>query len=363
MEVTDSKTPPGADHPTRTCHTSGEGKAGCAKRRATRRDSPGDSVSSGGSATWLEKRVDMQSAQLARQEKLEERMDIQASLLATQEDAIAALRDEVRHLGRQLAEARTADGESCAGRAFGASSAGASTLAGSSMPLLMPPSELTTIEGTDVPLLVFINSRSGGRKGAAVINNYYKWFGEVQVCDLARVREGGPPPEVLLSRYVDRPGCRVLVGGGDGTCGWLLNAITKVCTEARRDVGSTLPIAVMPLGTGNDLCKPPSPTPKDARRRPVSPECVLPHHAADGAVVRLRACRVCDRSAVFVSPRAQLGTGLPPQHGQLRVGEAHCHRHSRAPRSLAGDDAVVPRPAKGILANLWPAQHHGRHRS
>ena len=308
----------------------------------------------------------MQAAQLVRQEKLEERVDIQASLLATQEDVIASLRDEVRQLGRQVAEActtRTTDGEACAGRAFGAASAGASTLTWSSMPLLMPPSDLTTIEGTDVPLLVFINSRSGGRKGAAVINNYYKWFGEVQVCDLARVREGGPPPEVLLSRYVDRPGCRVLVGGGDGTCGWLLNAITKVCTEARRDVGSTLPIAVMPLGTGNDLCEPPSPTPKDARRRPDSPECILPHHAADSAVVHLRACRVCDRSAVFVSPCAQLGTGLPPHHGQFRVGEAHCHRHSRAPRSLASDAAVVPGSAKSLLAHLWPAQHHGRHRS
>ena len=120
---------------------------------------------------------------------------------------------------------------------------------------MLPEHTLQTIEGTQIPLLIFVNSRSGGRKGETVMDNCCKWYGEAQVCDLARVREGGPPPEALLRQHIHVPGCRVLVAGGDGTCGWILNAITKVCTEARRDVGATMPIGVMPLGTGNDLSR------------------------------------------------------------------------------------------------------------
>ena len=89
----------------------------------------------------------------------------------------------------------------------------------------------------------------------SVLNNYYKWFGVDQVCDLARVRDGGPPPEAYLRKYIHLPACRVLVGGGDGTCGWLLNAITKVCVETRHDCTTTMPIGIMPLGTGNDLSR------------------------------------------------------------------------------------------------------------
>ncbi|KAL3911367.1 MAG: hypothetical protein SGILL_007307, partial [Bacillariaceae sp.] len=94
------------------------------------------------------------------------------------------------------------------------------------------------------PLLVFVNSRSGPQQGHLLITQFRGLLNPIQVWDLA---VGGP--EEILESFSVFTRLRILVCGGDGTVSWIVSTIEKMKMERWP------PIAILPLGTGNDLAR------------------------------------------------------------------------------------------------------------
>ncbi|XP_057627169.1 diacylglycerol kinase theta isoform X2 [Chionomys nivalis] len=111
--------------------------------------------------------------------------------------------------------------------------------------LLLPDVLHTKLPPDCCPLLVFVNPKSGGLKGRELLYSFRKLLNPHQVFELTN---GGPLPGFHLFSQV--PCFRVLVCGGDGTVGWVLAALE----ETRRHLACPEPsVAILPLGTGNDL--------------------------------------------------------------------------------------------------------------
>jgi len=90
-------------------------------------------------------------------------------------------------------------------------------------------------------------------------------LGSSHVIDLNSCRPGNMPEDTLI-KYANDPMTRVLACGGDGTCGWIFSSLDKVWSKELDQTCSNeplhlskykghLPLAIMPLGTGNDLSR------------------------------------------------------------------------------------------------------------
>ncbi|KAL6497313.1 Diacylglycerol kinase [Orobanche gracilis] len=113
---------------------------------------------------------------------------------------------------------------------------------------MQPKYDLIDLPPDARPLLVFINKKSGAQRGDTLKQRLNILLNPVQfgkVVELSSTQ--GPEVGLYLFRRV--PHFRILVCGGDGTVGWVLNAVDK------QNFVSPPPVAILPAGTGNDLAR------------------------------------------------------------------------------------------------------------
>uniref|UniRef100_A0A9J7X9Q3 Diacylglycerol kinase n=1 Tax=Cyprinus carpio carpio TaxID=630221 RepID=A0A9J7X9Q3_CYPCA len=110
-------------------------------------------------------------------------------------------------------------------------------------------SKLAAVCGSGwTPVLVLANTRSGNNMGNVLLGEFRTLLNPVQVFDLSEL----PPSKALQLCTLLPPGSvRVLVCGGDGTVGWVLDAIDTMKLKGQDQF---IPLVnILPLGTGNDL--------------------------------------------------------------------------------------------------------------
>lgn len=98
------------------------------------------------------------------------------------------------------------------------------------------------------PLIVLANTRSGNNMGEVLVGEFKGLLNPVQVFDLSKT---SPFKALQLCTLLPPNSAKVLVCGGDGTVGWVLDAVDEMKIKGQE---SFVPqVAVLPLGTGNDL--------------------------------------------------------------------------------------------------------------
>eukprot|EP00759_Apiculatamorpha_spiralis_P057132 PhF_6_TR8460/c0_g1_i1/m.13211/K00901/dgkA, DGK; diacylglycerol kinase (ATP) len=107
--------------------------------------------------------------------------------------------------------------------------------------------ELQHIGHSGEPILFFINSNSGGKAGEILIQKLHRYYNPMYVIDL--LKEKGP--QSAIERFLGllmAHNARVVVAGGDGTARWVMECLSNFGIV-------TIPVGIIPLGTGNDLSR------------------------------------------------------------------------------------------------------------
>lgn len=90
------------------------------------------------------------------------------------------------------------------------------------------------------------NSKSGDSNSSEVISLFRGILHPMQVTELG---SKGPKEALRLVAKISPRQCRILVAGGDGTIGWILN------TAFEMDIRPMPEVCILPIGTGNDLSR------------------------------------------------------------------------------------------------------------
>ncbi|VDM40492.1 unnamed protein product [Toxocara canis] len=101
------------------------------------------------------------------------------------------------------------------------------------------------------PLFVLVNPRSGGAEGFATLQAFRRYLHPVQVAlfsaQVINVDYVSVSTALRWAEASPHINCCVLVAGGDGTISLVLDAIGSLQRQP--------PVAILPLGTGNDLSR------------------------------------------------------------------------------------------------------------
>lgn len=96
------------------------------------------------------------------------------------------------------------------------------------------------------PLIVIANVKSGSSSASDVLSLFRGLLNPLQVMEM---NSYGPGDALQWALKIKPCRLRILVAGGDGTVGWVLNTIKKM------NIDPVPELAILPLGTGNDLSR------------------------------------------------------------------------------------------------------------
>lgn len=96
------------------------------------------------------------------------------------------------------------------------------------------------------PVIIVANMKSGSSLADDILSHFRGILNPLQVIELSR---RGPEMVIKWLERLRPFQCRIVIAGGDGTVGWILNTIFE------RKVHPLPEIAILPLGTGNDLSR------------------------------------------------------------------------------------------------------------
>ncbi|KAK6589187.1 diacylglycerol kinase [Cryptosporidium xiaoi] len=104
---------------------------------------------------------------------------------------------------------------------------------------------------SEKPLLVFVNTRSGGHFGQKLIKDLYFYLNPIQIVDI-QTSKGPDEALILFKELATMNRLLILICGGDGTVRWVIDRCREIYGF---DSEKLPPIATLPLGTGNDLSR------------------------------------------------------------------------------------------------------------